>query len=41
MPGKGIASTVSFDVEWRKPSKSQEVRKPTVGFEGTHGVFFS
>jgi len=35
VPGTGIASTVSFDVEWRKVLKTQPVRDKTVRFEGT------
>jgi len=34
VPGKGVASAGSFEVEWQSVLKTQEVRDPTVGFEG-------
>jgi hypothetical protein len=33
--GPGVASTVSFEVEWRKVLKTQEVRDARVRFQGT------
>ena len=34
VPGKGVASAVSFEVEWQNVLKTQEVRDKAVGFEG-------